>query len=78
MKAAKKVTEDSFYRLCKAHDLLYIYADDWRAYSAGKASFAAVEEAAKQLPRAVAVRIWNGVVEEKLVAEARDDYYWKG
>lgn len=77
MKAKKAVTEEAFYRLCKAHDLLYMFTDDNRAYIAGRASLKAIKVAAEQLPRDVAVRIWNGIVDEKL-ADNREHHYWKG
>jgi hypothetical protein len=71
------VTEDEFRELCKKHDLTYEYSDDHHYWTQGNASLAKVQAAAKQLPREVVVRIWNEVVDTKLVPDARAQFYWK-
>lgn len=66
-----------FARMVDRHDLTFAYSDDHRHYTAGKASIAAINEFAKRIPRAEAVRIWNAAVDRKLVADVRNDWYWK-
>jgi hypothetical protein len=70
---------EQFRRLCKAHDLTYSYSDDSRAYNRGHDERRAIEEAAKLLPRSVAVEIWNEVVREKILPgpNGADMYLWQ-
>lgn len=70
--------EDLFRALCKAHDLTHVYADDHKAWKRGADQLVAIYEAAKELPRETAMRIWNEEVDRKLVAGAREDFYWTG
>jgi hypothetical protein len=71
------MTEQSFREMCVRHDLTYDYSDDGSVWRRGRESYAAVREAAKLLPREAAVRIWNEVVDTKLVVRARSEFYWK-
>jgi hypothetical protein len=71
------MTEDEFRQLCKSHDLTYEYSDDGNVWRHGNETLAKVKAAAKQFDRRVAVRIWNEVVDSKLVPEARSQFYWK-
>ena len=71
------MTEQEFQGLCERHDLTFDYSDDHGCWQAGCASLAKVREAAKQLPPEVAARIWNSVVDTKLVEDARESFYWK-
>lgn len=71
------VTEDEFRQLCKSHDLTYEYSDDHSYWQRGSASLAKVQAAAKQLDRETAVRIWNEVVDKKIIPEGRAQWYWK-
>lgn len=68
--------EAEFYELCKRHDLTYAFADDGRVWRSGKKSLEVILEAAKKLPEDVAVRIWNQVVDEKIVEDSRSLFYW--
>ena len=68
---------ETFRQMCREHDLTYQYSDDGGVWSRGSASEARVRAAAKQLPREDAVRIWNEVVDEKLVPDARGSFYWR-
>ena len=57
---------DDFKKLVEAHDLTYSFSDDHRVWTAGQASWEAIDEDAKGLlPRAVA-KIWNDRVKEVL------------
>jgi hypothetical protein len=69
--------EDEFRKLCKSHDLTHEYSDDHSYWVRGRASLAKVEEKAKELDREVAVRIWNEVVDSKIVPGHREQWYWK-
>lgn len=71
------MTEDEFRTMCERHDLTFEYSDDGRVWRAGQASLNEVKEAAKELPREVAVRIWNEVVDSKLAEGYRSNWYWK-
>lgn len=71
------VTEEEFRDMCVRHDLTYDYSDDHSVWTRGNASLAKIQAAAKQLPRETAVRIWNEVVDTKLIADARAQFYWK-
>ena len=71
-------TEDEFREMCRAHDLTYQYSDDGGVWRRGGASYARILAAAKELPREVAVRIWNEVVDTKLAEFARASFYGRG
>lgn len=66
-----------FEALVRKHDLTYNYSDDGAVWRRGQASYEAIIKASKLLPRSEAVRIWNKVVDEKLVPSARQQFYWK-
>lgn len=70
------ITEDDFRHMCQQHDLTYAYSDDRRSYKAGKDSYAKILSAAKELPRAVAVQIWNESVDKALGEGHRAQFYW--
>lgn len=70
------MTESEFEAMCKAHDLTFCYADDARVYNAGRASLARIHEAAKSLPPRTVKRIWDEVVDLKLVEPERKAFYW--
>lgn len=72
-----QITEEEFRTMCRRHDLTYQYSDDHGVWTRGNQSLAQVEAAAQKLPRDVAVRIWNEVVDTKLVPDARAQFYWK-
>lgn len=72
------MTEEQFRQMCIEHDLTYDYSDDGNCWRAGRASMAAIREAAKQLDPEIVRRIWNEVVDSKLVADFRAGFYWKG
>ena len=70
-------TLEDFERACVRHDLTYSYSDDGRWWRAGCASEDAIRKAAKKFPREDVERIWNAVVDTKLVPEAREQFYWR-
>lgn len=71
------VTEDEFRTMCQRHDLTYEYSDDHSCWQRGSSSLSKIRAAATHLDREVAVRIWNEVVDTKLIPEGRAQFYWK-
>lgn len=68
--------EDSFVALVSDHDPMYAYSDDHREFTAGEASYAAIQKAAKQLDRAFVVETWNKMIDTKVGLNSRESYYW--
>lgn len=71
------MTNDEFRVMCQRHDLTYSYSDDGACWRAGNQSLARIELAMKLIDRNEAVKIWNEVVDTKLVESARSQFYWK-
>lgn len=67
--------EDDFRAMCDDHDITYRF-DDGAGYFAGAKEALAIVLAAAELPRAVAVRIFNEAVDKQIRPHARADYYW--
>lgn len=70
-------TLEQFETLCRQHDLTYQYSDDGSVYRRGRAEYSAIRSMAAQLPRPDAVRIWNAVVDTKIVEGSREQFYWR-
>lgn len=70
-------TLEDFENACQRHDLTYSYSDDHRYWTAGCASHDRIRKAAEQFPRDDVERIWNAVVDTKLVPEVRSQFYWR-
>lgn len=68
--------EAEFRGMCQRHDLTYEYSDDHRYWERGVASYTALCKFANTLPRATAVRIWNEVIDTKIVEGSRPQFYW--
>lgn len=66
-----------FEEMVNRHDLTYDYSDDGSVWRAGLASFNKIKAAAKQFPIEDVKRIWNEMVDKKLIKEARKPFYWK-
>lgn len=66
-----------FESLCRTHDLTYQYSDDHRVWKQGIEAYEEILQAAQLLPRHEAVRIWNEVVDEKIVPSVRQIFYWE-
>lgn len=58
------MTDKEFREMCEKHDLTYSYSDDNHVWRRGKASYDAIQTAAKNVPNAE--KIWNEVAKEKL------------
>ncbi len=69
--------EDLLKALCEAHDLTYNYSDDIRSFRNGNEQRKAIDIVAARLPRDVAVKIWNDVVDAKIGEAHRSEFYWK-
>ena len=64
-----------YYRMCKSHDLTCDYSDDMYITRKGWAEKKAIQEYAKNLPRPIAIAIWNYVVREKTTMS--DQFLWR-
>lgn len=70
------MTPEQFREMCKAHDLTYSYSDDGGVWRRGQAQRDAITLARKQLGDAIAVPIWNQVVDEKMNPPYNLDFHW--
>lgn len=70
-------TLEDFEAACQGHDLTYGYSDDGECYRRGSANHARIRRAAEKFPREDVERIWNAVVDTKLVDGARQQFYWR-
>lgn len=68
--------ELDFKHACERHDLSFDYSDDGAVWRAGAAQYKAIEAMAAELPRDVAVKIWNENVDQKIMEPWRNYYYW--
>ena len=66
-----------FEDACNRHDLTYSYSDDGSWWRAGLESEWRIQEAAKKFQREEVERIWNAMVDRKLVESARSQFYWR-
>lgn len=73
----QEANEAAFLKLCRDHDLTHVFADYHFDWLRGRKSLAAIYKYAEKLPRDVAVRIWNQVVDEKITPETRSMFHWK-
>ena len=71
-------TIEEFERAVDYHDLTHAYSDDHRVWSRGSADRKRILAAAKKFPAADVERIWNAMVDRKLVENARSSFYWRG
>ena len=70
-------TIEDFEQACRYHDLTYEYSDDGETWRRGGAQLYRIQQAAKKFPREDVERIWNAVVDTKLVENARQQFYWR-
>jgi hypothetical protein len=70
-------TEAEFEEACKRHDLTFEYSDDHSVWQRGCSSLAKLRAMANELGLDKAVPIWNRIVDTKLVADARQQFYWR-
>lgn len=70
-------TLDDFREACISHDLTYGYSDDGRWWRAGCESHDRIRKAAEKFPKQDVERIWNEIVDIKLVESARQQFYWR-
>lgn len=70
-------TLEDFERACVSHDLTYSYSDDGRWWRAGCESHDRIKKAAEKFDRADVERIWNAVVDTKVIPEAAEQFYWR-
>lgn len=65
-----------FEKMVNGHDLTYSYSDDSSVYRNGVHQENRIKEAAKQFPIDDVKRIWNEMVDNKLIESARKPFYW--
>ena len=70
-------TLDDFRDACTRHDLTYGYSDDGECWRRGSANHDRIRKAADKFPREDEERIWNAIVDQKLVEGAREQFYWR-
>ena len=70
-------TLEDFRRACEHHDLTYSYSDDGSVWRRGSTDHARIRRAAEKFDRADVERIWNAVVDTKLVPDCRSQFYWR-
>ena len=70
------ISEAEFRTLCIRHDLTHMYSDDGEVYRRGRESLMKIREIAKELSKEAVVRIWNEVVDMKVLEGYRDPFYW--
>ncbi len=66
-----------FERACADHDLTYSYSDDGEYWRRGLSSHKRIQAAASKFERADVERIWNAVVDTKVIESARQQFYWR-
>ena len=70
-------TLEDFEKACADHDLTYSYSDDGEYWRRGCASHERIRRAATKFPREDVERIWNAVVDTKVIESARSQFYWR-
>lgn len=70
-------TLDEFREACARHDLTHGYSDDGAVYRRGSEDLDRIQKAAEKFPREDVERIWNEIVDKKLVEDARKPFYWR-
>ena len=69
--------EAQFLEACQAHDLTYMYSDDFEVYRRGQTQRERIEELSKHIPQTRRADIWNAIVDTKLLENARESFYWR-
>jgi hypothetical protein len=70
-------TLEDFERACVSHDLTFSYSDDQEWWRRGWASHERIRKAAEKFAPEDVERIWNGVVDRKVVESGRSQFYWR-
>lgn len=71
------MTLEEFENEVNKHDLTHEYSDDHSVWSRGNAHYSKIRKAANNLPKADVERIWNAMVDKRLIEEARSQFYWR-
>jgi hypothetical protein len=76
MSNVDKITLEQFRQMCVRHDLTFDYSDDSGCYRAGLASLKEIDSAIETigLPKETD-RIWNEVVDEKIIESSAPQFY---
>lgn len=70
-------TLDDFREACARHDLTFCYSCDGDVWRRGSAEYRRIRKAAEKFAREDVERIWNEIVDAKLVQDYRDQFYWR-
>lgn len=70
-------TIEDFEEAVRNHDLTYSYSDDHSCWRRGATDHDRIRDAAKKFPPQEVERIWNEMVDRKLVESARSQFYWR-
>jgi len=68
--------EIAFEGMVRGHDIAYAMSDCHDVFVRGTAELRMIEMQAARLPREVAVRIWNKVVDEQFSPDSRQYFSW--
>lgn len=69
--------QECFDVLVKQHDLTYMYSDDAAVYRRGDEQYRRIRTISGNLDPEFARRIWNEMVDERLAAGYRKQFYWR-
>jgi hypothetical protein len=72
-----KMTLEEFEQEVNRHDLTYSYSDDHSVWQRGSAHYAKIRKAADSLPREDVERVWNAMVDKRLIEDVRPQFYWR-
>jgi len=70
-------TLHEFENAVRSHDLTHMYSDDGQVYERGYQDRRRIERAAEKFPREDVERIWNAMVDSRLLEDCRAQFYWR-
>lgn len=71
------MTLEEFEKEVNSHDLAYSYSDDHSVWQRGSAHYSKISKAAQELPRGDVERIWNAMVDRRMLPDYRQQFYWR-
>lgn len=69
-------TLEELQKMMLHHDFTYDYSDDYEVWKRGFNNLKAIEFEARNHPREVVVKMWNEIVDMKVIKEVAKDFYW--
>lgn len=70
------MTLEEFEQEVNRHDLTHSYSDDHNVWRRGSDHYDKIRKAAENLPRDDVERIWNAMVDKRLLPDYRRQFYW--